>query len=131
MINFVHNDGGRSTYFSGKNAGDCVVRAIAIATGLDYKIVYDAIAFRNKCAWGKKSARNGVHKSIYELYLKELGFVLTPAPKFDGRKAKPSDMPMGMVIANQAKHLSCVIDGIPHDIFDSSQKMVYNYWIKK
>ena len=35
------NDGGRSQYFKGAKAGDCVVRAIAIASGLDYKKVYD------------------------------------------------------------------------------------------
>lgn len=41
-MDFVYNDGGRSKYFKG-NAGDCVTRAIAIATGFDYKEVYDNI----------------------------------------------------------------------------------------
>jgi len=128
---YIFNDGGRSTYFTGKNAGDCVARAIAIATGMDYKLVYDTIASKNKIAYGKKSARNGVHNTIWQQYLTELGFVKCKSPKLFGRKAKPMDMPMGVVIASQSKHLVCVIDGVPHDTFDSSQKMVYNYWMKK
>ena len=41
-MKFNYNDGGRSKYFKGQ-AEDCVTRAIAIATGLDYKEVYDTI----------------------------------------------------------------------------------------
>lgn len=41
---WVYNDGGRSTYFKGKKVGDCVARAVAIASGIDYKKVYDTFA---------------------------------------------------------------------------------------
>lgn len=41
---WVYNDGGRSNYFNGKGVGDCVARAITIASGMDYKEVYDALA---------------------------------------------------------------------------------------
>ncbi len=41
---WVYNDGGRSNYFTGKGVGDCVARAIAIASGIDYKEVYDTLA---------------------------------------------------------------------------------------
>ena len=41
-MKFIYDDGGRSKYFKG-NARDCVTRAIAIATGIDYKEVYDTI----------------------------------------------------------------------------------------
>ena len=44
MINFIYNDGGRKNAgFSGK-AGDCVCRAICIASGRDYNEVYEAIS---------------------------------------------------------------------------------------
>lgn len=36
-MDFVYNDGGRSRYFKAKSVGDCVTRAIAIATRTDYK----------------------------------------------------------------------------------------------
>jgi len=125
---FNYNDGGRSRYFKGLNAGDCVARSIAIATGLPYITVYSQLANLNKVAFGKKTARGGLHRDVYKPYLESLGFVRCKAPKFEGRKARPADMPSGIVIASQAKHLVCVIDGVCQDTFDSSDKMVYNYY---
>ena len=41
-MRWVYHDGGRSQYFKG-TTGDCVTRAIAIATGIDYRKVYDLV----------------------------------------------------------------------------------------
>ena len=46
-LEFKFNDGGRSKYFKGET-GDCVTRAIAIATGEDYMTIYDQFFIRNK-----------------------------------------------------------------------------------
>ena len=46
-LKYKYNDGGRSNYFKGKS-GDCVVRAIALATGEDYKVIYDQLTQANK-----------------------------------------------------------------------------------
>ena len=43
---FQYNDGGRSRYFKAQKVGDCVTRAFAIATGKDYKEVYDFTPFQ-------------------------------------------------------------------------------------
>jgi hypothetical protein len=73
---------------------------------------------------------------VYSDVLKRHGWVWHSAPKFKvgkvlfGRKAKCSDMPSGIVIARQARHYVAVIDGIPNDIWDCSNKMVYGYWGK-
>jgi hypothetical protein len=42
-MDFVYNDGGRAAAGYKGRAGDCVVRAIAIATQKPYQEVYDAI----------------------------------------------------------------------------------------
>jgi hypothetical protein len=42
-ISWVYNDGGREAAGYKGAAGDCVVRAIAIATGKSYQEVYNAI----------------------------------------------------------------------------------------
>lgn len=129
-MGFVYNDGGRAAYFRQKNVQDCVCRAIAIATGLDYKIVYDELARRNQLAGHKKSAQSKLLPRVYEPYLAELGFVWVKAPALLGRKARPADLPKGVFIAKQAKHVCCVKDGVVLDTFDSSLKMVYGYWAK-
>jgi hypothetical protein len=125
---FKFNDGGRANAGFKGNAGDCGARALAIAKGLDYKTAYNLIANENKNFGYAKSARNGVYKDVYGKVLNALGMKWHPAPKFAGRKAKCSDMPAGVVIARQAHHFVAVIDGVPNDIWDSSNKMVYGYW---
>lgn len=128
MTDFQFNDGGREAAGYKGTCGDCVVRAIAIALDLDYKETYLELARLNKVALGKRSARNGVHKTAYEKFLKDHGWVWHKAPKFEGRKAKHYDMPKGKVIARMAKHLAAVVDGEVHDTWDSTAKMVYGYY---
>lgn len=134
--NFVYADGGRElSGFKGK-AGDCGARALSIATAyhknsfVDYTHSYKLLAQANKDFGFAKSARNGVEKTVFHSVINKLGWDWYPAPKFQGRKAKCKDLPKGCFIAQQAGHYVAVIDGVPWDIFDSSQKMVYGYWKK-
>jgi hypothetical protein len=125
---FIFNDGGRLAAGYKGHAGDCGARALSIALKIDYKIAYQMLANKN-AEWGyAKSARNGIQKTLYDWVLKDLGYKWYSSPKFVGRKAYCSDMPKGIVIARQAGHFVAVIDGIPHDTWDSSEKMVYGYW---
>jgi hypothetical protein len=128
---FKLNDGGRAKAGYKGLAGDCGARAIAIALALDYQVAYDLLALANQSKGYAKSARNGVYKAIYSEVLASLGWVWHSAPKFDGRKARCYDLPSGAVIAQQAGHFVAVIDGMPHDVWDCSQKMVYGYWFKQ
>jgi uncharacterized protein YfiM (DUF2279 family) len=128
-MGYTQNDGGRAAAGYKGMAGDCGARALAIATGMDYQQAYSLIAVENKNMGFAKSARNGVHKNVYERVLKSLGWQWKSAPKFEGRKARCSDL-TGTVIAQQAGHYVAVINGIPQDIWDCSHKMVYGYWAK-
>ena len=128
---FKLNDGGRADAGYKGFAGDCGARAMAIALAMDYQEAYDLIAHANKKHHGIKSARNGVDKFIYANVLSVFNWVWHPAPKFEGRKAKASDMPQGIVIARQAGHFVAIIDGIPHDTWDCSHRMIYGYWKRK
>ena len=127
---FTRNDGGRAASGRKGIAGDCGVRAMAIALGRDYDECYKELAQANKDAGKAKSMRRGIMKSDFEKVLARYGWVWCPAPKFDGRKARCSDMPKGAVIARQARHFVAVINGQPHDTWDCSEKMVYGYWRK-
>ena len=126
--NFTYNDGGRAASGRKGSTGDCGVRAMAIALDLSYEECYDKLAKANKDAGKAKSMRSGILKSDFEKVLARYGWVWRAAPKFNGRKARCSDMPSGIVIARQSRHFVAVIDGVPNDTFDSSNKMVYGYW---
>ena len=128
--NFNYNDGGRAAAGFKGYAGDCGARAMAIALGIDYKVAYKELAQANKDMGFSKSARNGIMKNVFDMVLKRHGWVWHTAPKFDGRKARCSDMPSGKVIARQAHHFVAVVDGEANDIWDCTNKMVFGYWAK-
>jgi len=121
-MNFTFNDGGRSKYFKGKNADDCVVRAIAIAAKKDYKEVYDAL----KTRMGKgKSPRNGIHKKIYHEYIISLGFKWEPYMGIGTGCTiimNKQDLPVGTYICRLSKHLSCISNYTIFDTFDPSRE---------
>ena len=113
-MTYVSTDGGRlEAGYKGRNAGDCAARSVAIALQIPYKQAYLELARASKEFGFKRSARDGIHK-----------------PKFDGRKARCSALLHGRVIASQAGHYVAVVDGVPHDIWDCSNKMVYGYYAK-
>lgn len=131
MTAWIKNDGGRAEAGYKGIAGDCAVRAMAIALNLDYKACYKELAEAHKERTGKRTAREGIYKETYTEVLKRHGWVWHSAPKFEGRKARASDMPKGNVIVRMSKHYAAVIDGTVHDNWNSTHKMVYGYWSKR
>ncbi len=138
---YVYDDGGRKEAGYKGSTGDCVCRAIAIATGLPYQKVYDdlntwALSERSsKRRRGKKSnARTGVYRATYERYLRALGWVWTPTMRIgQGCKVhlKASELPKGRLIVMVTRHLTAVIDGVIRDTQDPSRggtRCVYGYW---
>jgi hypothetical protein len=130
---FVYDDGGRTAAGFKGSAGDCVVRAIAIATGKPYREVYDALAEGNMNERrfsrsgrptghrGRRSARNGVTRKVYEHYLFNLGFKWVPTMQIgSGCKVHllKEELPKGTLIVRLSKHLTAVINGVIHDTYN-------------
>lgn len=142
-LEFVYSDGGRSKYFSGKYARDCVCRAICNATGEDYMKIYERInevAKSERTGKRKKkvsNARNGVYKTTYRKVLAELGWEWVPTMQIgQGCKVhlRTDELPTGTIIVAIAKHLTVVKDGQLLDTFDCSedgQRCVYGYYRKE
>lgn len=142
-MNFVFDDGGRSEAgFTGK-AGDCVARAVAIASGLPYRAVYDRLAKETGAQRAGKrgkrpaSARNGINtkRKWFKDYMAELGFRWVPTMQIGSGctvHLRSSELPPGRLIVSTAKHYVAVIDGVVHDTFrpDREDICVYGYWTK-
>jgi hypothetical protein len=148
---FQYNDGGRQAAGYKGNAGDCVTRSIAIATGQTYQQVYDALnalgkqEHTGKRKRGKSSARNGVYKPTIRKYLASLGWVWHPTMAI-GQGCKvhlvDGELPQGWLIVQVSKHLTTVIDGVINDTHDPQRstiivedgiqriagRCVYGYW---
>lgn len=151
-LEFKFDDGGRAAAGYQGKAGDCVVRAICIATGKPYQEVYDAMwagikshaaNHRDKTARrisrGKglsgTTPRNGVSKKVWKPYLESLGWKWTPTMAIgSGCKVhlKAGEIPMrGRLIVQVSRHLLAIIDGAVHDTFNDQRggtRCVYGYW---
>lgn len=138
-MNFIYDDGGRSEAGFKGIAGDCVCRAIAIATQKPYRDVYDelnALAKTERKRKGKalSSAREGVWKWTYTTYLTQLGFVWTPTMTIGaGCKVhlREDELPSGRLVVRVSLHMTAVIDGVLHDTEDHSRngtRCVYGFF---
>ena len=136
---WIYDDGGRSQYYKADSVGDCVTRAIAIATEMDYKEVYKMVSkyVKEYPKTSAVSARNGVPRKLTYKILEDLGWKWKATMKFgSGCKVhlKADELPAGRIICNCSKHVTAVIDGIIHDTYDPSRggsRCVYGYWYKE
>jgi hypothetical protein len=146
-IPFVKNDGGRyAAGFQGAT-GDCVARAVAIASGLPYRDIYVRLADGNaaqrktaktRATTKRRSVRHGVYtqRKWFKDFMVELGFRWVPCMTIgSGCKVhlRASELPAGRLVVNLTKHSAAVIDGVLHDTYDSSRggtRCVYGYWQK-
>ena len=126
-IKFKYNNGG----WKGAKRGDCVIRAISIATERPYDLVFNELM---DLAKEKQNLPND--KKVYKPYLEELGWTWVPTMGIGtGCKVhlKESELPKGRVICRLSKHLVAVIDGVMNDIYNSSRdgnRCVYGYFAK-
>ena len=125
---YIYDDGGRHQYFRMKykkdRIGDCVVRALAIATGEDYQDVRTEL-------W-ETSFKNGYMPNCnqnYEQFLLKRGFI--PEKKIKGfnlgRYPACQDCTYVVVLAN---HLVCLDQGLVRDIWDCREWYPYKTWRK-
>lgn len=147
MDNYIYNDGGRMQSGFKGNAGDCVCRAIAIATEKPYKEIYDLInkfAQREKTGAkkrGKSHARTGVYKQTIKKVMEQLGWKWVPTMaigKGCSVHLDKEELPKGRLVVALSKHATAVIDGVVNDIYDPRRidesgrntRCVYGYYIK-
>lgn len=134
---WLYDDGGRAAAGFKGATGDCVTRAIAIATGLPYRQVYDELNTRtrpDRQAGKRHGARTGIGRDVMRTYLADLGWRWTPTMSFGSGctvHLRADELPAGTIIARLSKHLCAVIDGVVYDTHDPSRdgtRCVYGYW---
>jgi len=139
-VKFQFNDGGRKAAGYKGNTGDCVVRSVAIATGLPYQQIYDAVnnaalsERTGKRKRGRSNARTGVYKTTIKRLMESLGWKWTPTMQIGSGctvHLRADELPSGRLVVNVSKHITAVIDGVIHDTHDCSRRgtrCVYGYW---
>jgi hypothetical protein len=144
---FIYDDGGRAAAGFKGEAGDCVVRAIAIASEKPYREIYDALTAAQKQYADTRrgrvaenirkrgpSPRNGAWKEVYRPFLESMGWQFVPTMKIGSGCAvhlRADELPPGRLIVSLSGHLTAVIDGVAHDTHDPSRdgtRCVYGYF---
>ncbi len=111
-LRFEWHDGGRiAAGFSGYT-GDCVTRAITIASGKPYREIYDDLFEAHD-----RSPRNGIGPEVTKQYLTQHGFVRIGLYEWDM-------LPLGPLVVRcsswRKRHLSAVIDRCIYDTWNPS-----------
>lgn len=150
-MDYEFDDGGRTAAgFKGRTR-DCVVRAVAIASGRSYAEIYAALSAGMGAQRNSKgrTARNGVNtnRQWFKKYMLGLGFIWVPTMRVgEGCKVHllKNELPMGRLVVSLSKHYTACIDGVIRDIHNPTRatismkdgleimvhRCVYGYWIK-
>ncbi len=142
-MDYQFHDGGRAAAGFKGTAGDCVARALTIATARPYREIYDRLAEGNAtqraskhCKKRSRSANNGVFtgRKWFKDYMAELGFKWTPTMQIGQGctvHMRADELPGGVLIVRASRHMCAVIDGVAYDNHDPRRdgtRCVYGYW---
>lgn len=141
-MRFKFNDGGRAAAGYKGFTGDCVCRAIAIATERPYKEVYGLInrfsenERKGKRKRGTSNARTGVYKPTIKKVMEHYGWNWVPTMQIGQgctTHLREGELPMGRLVVSVSRHCTAVIDGVINDTYDPSRggtRCVYGYFTK-
>jgi len=141
-MDWIFNDGGRwDAGFRPRKTGDCATRAIAIATELPYRQVWEELEARqreyvmtSRARWartareigGRKleleiSPDHGTHKVILNGFLRDQGWLWTPTMGIGtGARVhlRADELPLtGRLVVSLSRHWAAVVDGTVHDTY--------------
>lgn len=111
--------------------GDCAVRAICKAEGLEWLDAYDMMYKYSREVQAPLNCKAG-----FEHILKKLGYTYTGISNKRGTK-RPTvdrftkDNPKGTYVLVVANHYVTAQDGFYHDVWDSGECCLYGYWKKE
>lgn len=115
---------------TGRNVGDCAVRAIAVALNIDWEDAY-AMIVENGYAMGDMPSAD----SVWGAVLRQNGFYRKAIPNTcpDCYTAEDfcRDNPYGIFVLAFGGHVATVVNGDLYDSWNSSQMIPVYVWYRK
>lgn len=115
---------------TGRKVGDCAVRAISKALGIDWETAFLMIA-KNAYDMGDMPSAD----SVWGAVLRQNGFYRKAIPNFcpDCYTAEDfcKDNPHGIYVLGFGGHVATAINGVLYDSWDSSQEIPVYVWYRK
>ena len=113
-----------------RTVGDCAVRAVSLALGVDWEEAYNLIADAGYAMGDMPSS-----DSVWGAVLRQHGFYRTSIPNScpDCYTVEDfaADHPRGVFVLGFGGHVATVIDGDLYDSWDSSHEVPVYYWYRK
>lgn len=115
---------------AGRNVGDCAVRAVSVALGVDWERAYALIAemgfaladvISSNAVWGAVLRQHG----FYRYAISNACADCYTAEDFC------REHPRGVYVLGFGNHVATVIDGDIYDSWDSTQEIPQYYWTKE
>lgn len=114
----------------GRSVGDCSVRAVSVALGVDWESAYALIA-SNGFSMGDMPSSDSVWGSV----LRQHGFyketIPNTCPNCYTVRDFCKDFPHGTFVLGFGGHVATVKDGDLYDSWNSSNEIPIYYWYKK
>ena len=115
---------------AGRMVGDCAVRALTKALGVDWETAYSAMVI-NAYMMSDMPSSNSVWGSV----LKQHGFrrknIPNECPDCYTAEDFVREHPRGIYVLGFGNHTACVKNGILYDSWDSSREIPQYYWYKE
>lgn len=111
----------------GRHVGDCAVRAVSVALGIDWETAYNLIADA-----GYKMCDMPSSNGVFGAVLRQHGFYRTTVSNdcSDCYTAEDfvEDNPQGIFVIGFGNHVATAIDGIIYDSWDSRNEIPVYVW---
>ncbi len=113
----------------GRITGDCSVRCVATALGITWDEAVDLV-----CEKAHKTKVEPFGRKMVEAILKEHGFVAMKIELVNGKRPTMATIipkyPGRTIVGRIANHVMCAVDGKVRDVWNSSERSLYKYWVK-
>lgn len=115
---------------AGRNVGDCAVRAVSAALGVDWETAYAMIAKAgylmndmpsSNSVWGAVLRQNGFYRHA----------IPNTCPDCFTIGDFADDHPEGVYVVGTGNHVVTVRDGVVYDSWDSRTEIPQYYWSRK
>lgn len=113
-----------------RNVGDCAVRAVSVALGVDWETAFALIA-NNAYQMGDMPSSNAVWGSVLRQHGFKRSVIPNSCPDCYTAEQFAADHPHGTYVLGFGNHVATVKDGVILDSWDSSQEIPQYYWAKE